>query len=165
MSLITQINDLVTQIGTEFKNDRTKIGDLSSLSTTAKSSLVAALNELSSSIAGGGGASINDASATTTSVYSSQKVTDLITAATTAILGGAPTALDTLKELADALGDDASYAATITTALGNRLQFDAVQTLTTGQKAQGISNLGAISATDVGDVTTNFVTVFTAALA
>lgn len=37
-----------------------------------------------------------------------------------AIVDGAPTALDTLNELAAALGDDANYAATITTALGNK---------------------------------------------
>jgi hypothetical protein len=34
-----------------------------------------------------------------------------------AIVNGAPGALDTLKELADALGDDANYAATLTAAL------------------------------------------------
>jgi microcystin-dependent protein len=35
-----------------------------------------------------------------------------------ALIDGAPAALDTLNELAAALGDDANYAATITTALG-----------------------------------------------
>ena len=43
--------------------------------------------------------------------------TAFVQAAITALIGGAPGALDTLKELADALGDDASYAATIVTAL------------------------------------------------
>lgn len=37
------------------------------------------------------------------------------------VIGGAPGALDTLKELADALGDDANYASTITTALAGKL--------------------------------------------
>jgi hypothetical protein len=38
------------------------------------------------------------------------------------ILGaGVPAALDTLDELAAALGDDANFAATVTTALGNRV--------------------------------------------
>ena len=36
------------------------------------------------------------------------------------VIGGAPAALDTLNELANALGDDANYAATITTALGTK---------------------------------------------
>jgi hypothetical protein len=43
--------------------------------------------------------------------------TAFIKAAIDALLAGAPGALDTLHELADALGDDASYAATITSAL------------------------------------------------
>ncbi len=37
-----------------------------------------------------------------------------------ALVGGAPGALDTLNELAAAIDDNASYAATITTALGNK---------------------------------------------
>jgi hypothetical protein len=40
-----------------------------------------------------------------------------ISAAINALLGGAPAALDTLKELADAINDDASYAAAVATAL------------------------------------------------
>ena len=36
------------------------------------------------------------------------------------LVNGAPAALNTLKELADAINDDASYASTITTALGNK---------------------------------------------
>ena len=36
------------------------------------------------------------------------------------LIDGAPAALDTLNELAAAINDDASYAATITTALGNK---------------------------------------------
>jgi hypothetical protein len=54
----------------------------------------------------------------------STEVTDRNTAITTAItnlIDGSPAALDTLNELAAAINDDASYAATITTALGNKL--------------------------------------------
>ena len=43
------------------------------------------------------------------------------TAQVNALLTGAPAALNTLDELAAALGDDANYAATITSALGNKL--------------------------------------------
>ena len=51
----------------------------------------------------------------------STEVTNRNTAITTAItnlIDGSPVALDTLNELAAAINDDASYAATITTALG-----------------------------------------------
>jgi hypothetical protein len=43
-----------------------------------------------------------------------------ITTAIDNLIGGAPGALNTLNELAEAIGDDASYAATITTSLGNK---------------------------------------------
>ena len=48
-----------------------------------------------------------------------------------ALVGGAPGALDTLNELAAAIGDNANYAATITTALGNK-----EPTITAGTSAQ-----------------------------
>jgi len=54
----------------------------------------------------------------------STEVTNRNTAITTAItnlIDGSPAALDTLNELAAAINDDASYAATITTALGTKL--------------------------------------------
>lgn len=137
---------------------------MASLATTAKTSTVAAINELAGNIAGAG-ASINDAATSTTSVWSSQKTSDSITTAVNGVLNDAPAALDTLKELADAIGDDASYAATTTTALGNRLRFDAAQTLTSGQKTQGQTNLDVYAKADIGDPTTDFVAVLTAALA
>ena len=43
--------------------------------------------------------------------------TAFVAAAVAALINASPGALDTLKELADAIGDDANYAATITTAL------------------------------------------------
>ncbi len=43
-----------------------------------------------------------------------------ITAAINGLVDGAPTALNTLNELAAAIGDNDSYASTITTALGNK---------------------------------------------
>jgi len=42
-------------------------------------------------------------------------------AAITAVIGGAPGTLNTLNELAAAIGDDASYASTLTTALATKL--------------------------------------------
>lgn len=48
-------------------------------------------------------------------------LTSDITTAVNSILDGAPEALDTLNELAAALNDDASYASTITTALGGKI--------------------------------------------
>lgn len=61
------------------------------------------------------------------------------------LVNAAPGALDTLKELADAVGDNPNFAADIAAALGNRLRFDAVQLLSSLQKAQAVSNLGLVA--------------------
>lgn len=57
MSLASRLTDLTTRLGTEFKTVKSKIsgnvtGDLSSLTTTVKTSLLAAINELVTSISG-----------------------------------------------------------------------------------------------------------------
>lgn len=48
------------------------------------------------------------------------EITGLVTAAIDALLDGAPAALNTLNELAAAIADDASFAASVTTALAGR---------------------------------------------
>jgi hypothetical protein len=81
------------------------------------------------------------------------------------LINGAPSALDTLNELASALGSDANFSTTIATALGNRVRVDEAQSFNATQKTQGRDNIGAASAADVGDVSSaNFVTTFEAAL-
>lgn len=69
-------------------------------------------------------------------------VISLINSAISSIVGGSPAALDTLNELASALGNDPNFANTVSTALGNRLRFDAGQVLNNTQKAQALGNLG-----------------------
>lgn len=171
-SLVTRIQDLATRVSTECKALRTLVNgnaaDLSALTTAAKTNLVAALNELKAAIdtvAASSGAVINDASSTsTTQTWSITKISTEITAALNALTTGAPTAMNTLDELAAALGDDANFAATITTALGNRVRVDAVQSLTTGQKTQARDNIGAQEAALIGDPDTNYVTTFNTGL-
>ena len=58
------------------------------------------------------------------------------------LVNASPSALDTLKEFADALGNDANFAATITGQLANRLRFDTTQTLSEAQQIQALTNLG-----------------------
>ena len=54
--------------------------------------------------------------------------------------------MNTLDELAAALGDDANFATTTSTSLGNRLRVDtASQGLTGTQQANAITNLGITS--------------------
>lgn len=78
MTLISRLGDLITALGTDYKQLRTWItgsstGDLTGLSTTAKSSLVAAVNEVKTTADAAGG-TVPDA---TTSVKGiSERATD-----------------------------------------------------------------------------------------
>lgn len=169
MSLATRLTDLATRIATECKSIRTLVNgnaaDLSALDTTTKTSLVAALNELKGELdelALASGATINDASSSsTTQTWSIDKIASEIGVAVAALIASAPSALNTLDELAAALGDDASFSATVTTALGNRVRTDTnAQGLNDTQKGNARTNIGAIAAADIGDPDTNFVTTF-----
>ena len=162
-TLQARITDLATRMATECKSLRTLLNangaDLSALTTTQKASLVAAINELKTALdAIGTPITISDSTSSTTQVWSSSKVASEITAAKNALTNGATAALDTLSELAAALGNDANFASTVTTALGYRLRFDTAQTLTTGQKTQACANLG------IGEPDTDFVTTFNSGL-
>lgn len=110
---------------------------------------------------------INAAAARTTlAAYSSAETDSAIAAAVAALVNSSPAALDTLKELSDALGGDASFAATTATALGNRLRVDtASQGLNGTQQANGRTNLDVYSKAEIGDPTTDFAAIFAAAIA
>jgi hypothetical protein len=140
MSLATRLSDLAYAIGTDMKALRvlitgTPTGTVDSLTTTTKASVIDAINEVNAKAV-----VVPDA---TTAVKGSVELatlaevatgTDAVRAVTpegvrqerlalkTEILGaGVPAALDTLDELSAALSDDANFAATVTTALGNRV--------------------------------------------
>jgi len=158
MSLATNVQNLATRIATEIKAIRTAEGDLTALTTTAKANLVAAINELqtevSAAVAGSGNASIDDASTTGAATWSSQKISDTVAAAVQSILGGTPqAAYDTLTEIAAAMAADDTQAADLLTQIGNRVRFDAVQTLTAPQQAQARTNIGAAALADVAAAT------------
>lgn len=99
-----------------------------------------------------------------TQVASTQNVSDHVATEIAAVINAAPGALDTLDELAAALGDDANFATTMTTALATKLDFGAAQTLTAGQQTQGQDNLQVYSRTELGDPETDLVALFNAAL-
>ena len=118
---------------------------LSSLPTNNKSSLLAALSEVyNNSLV------VDDSLETSVlKTYSIDKLKSLfvdasgLEAAISSLVGSSPEALNTLSELADALGDDPNFATTVTTALGNRLRVDiATQYLSEVQKQNALDNLG-----------------------
>ena len=155
-------------------------GDITAINT--------AITNLQSAVSG----LIDDTTASTTKVYSSSKVDSQITAAKQAVkndlLGGAGTAYDTLKELADLIETNKTAIEALQALAAGHVKYDAAQNLTDEQKAQARTNIGAIAASEVnlnevnnkiaantteinglktslGDLSTDFVAAFEAELA
>lgn len=169
MSLVSRVQDLATRVATECKAIRTMVNgnaaDLSALTTTAKGSLVLAVNELKAGLDAVDGAAIDDGVTAAGTTWSSTKINTELNTLLNSVLGGAPAALDTLNEIAAAIADDDDFASTITTALGNRVRTDtATQGLTAPQQGNARTNIGAQEAALVGDPDTNYVTGFEAGL-
>jgi hypothetical protein len=144
LSLQTRLSDLITAVGTDVKQLRTWIsgsssGNLTGLTTTDKTSLVAAVNEVNAKPGG----TPPDATTTVKGIIEIATLaevatgTDSVRSVTPAgvrqerdavkaeILGaGVPAALDTLDELAAALADDANFAASVTTSLAGKQPLD-----------------------------------------
>jgi capsid protein len=163
MSLATRIESLVIRVAQEFNDVRSKAGNLASLSTTDKSSLVAAINELKAAVVAT--SAIDDAQVSASTTYSSSKIVALLDALKTEILGGADAAYDTLVEIQQLLTSGTTGLDALLAAVNNRVRFDAAQTLTVEAQAQARSNIGAASAAAIGDADTDFVAIFDAALA
>lgn len=172
MSLETNLTDVFTRIGTEVKLLKTYIsgtgtGDVSGLNTTA-TNLVAAINEVLAASPAGSLLATNNLSDVANTATALSNLGGLnqseIDARVQLVVDSAPAALDTLNELAAALGDDANFSATMTTALSNRVAVDAAQSFNTTQQQQARDNISVYSTTEIGSVTTNFVTTFEGAL-
>jgi hypothetical protein len=186
MSLQTRLSDLITAIGTDYKQLRTWItgsssGNLTGLNTDEKASIVGAINEVNAKPS----FVPNDASETTKGVVELATLaevgvgTDALRAVTPAgvrqervalkaeILGaGVPAALDTLDELAAALGDDANFGAGVTTALANRVRVDtATQGLTGTEQLNARTNIDVYSKTELGNPETDLAALYVAAKA
>ena len=109
-----EFNQTITEfaefVGMKDKEIAKLIGNLQTLSTTEKTSIVGAINELKQTLnsLSSNAAGINDSATNETSTLSAKKILELVNQAKTdaksEILGGNVAAeLDTIKELADAL--------------------------------------------------------------
>ena len=154
MTLETGIIALAEAVGTDVKALNIKIGNLTQLTTTAKSNLVDAINEaIASGVAIDDDAGLGDTDVT----WSANKTVTAIQAAVEALVDGAPAALDTLNKLAAALGNDENLAQTMITQINNRVRFDEAQVLTVEQQLTACTNIG------VGNPTRDFVADYVAA--
>ncbi|EIU3852654.1 TPA: hypothetical protein NI674_005134 [Pseudomonas aeruginosa] len=163
MSLATRIESLVIRVAQEFNDVRAKTGNLANLTTTDKSNLVAAINELKAAVVSS--SEIDDANIAISSTYSSSKIVTLLDALKSEILGGADAAYDTLLEIQQLLQNGTTGLDALLAAVNNRVRFDAAQTLTAPEQVQARSNIGAVAVSDVGNTDTDFVAVFEGALA
>jgi len=162
MSLQTQLNSFVLRVADEFNTVKGRTGTLTALTTTDKSSLVAAINELKTAVITS--VAIDDLTIGTASTYSSSKIVTLLDALKADLLGGADPAFDTLLELQQALQNDQTGIAALTASIDKRVRFDAAQALTVPEQTQARDNIGAVASADIGDTTTDFVAIFDAAL-
>lgn len=131
------VDTLKTDVGT-------KLGDLTTLTTTDKTSVVRAMNELKASI--GAVNTGTDESA----------VNQLIDNKINALVDNAPEALNTLKEIADKLQADESTATALASTVSKKVAFDSPQSLSTEQQKQAQENigLGDLSSADLVQVYT-----------
>ena len=150
-----RITELAQAIAQDIRELKSTQGLLDNLTTSNKASLVDALNELHSAITSATG--IDDNTVDANATWSSYKITQSINTAISELVNGSDSALDTLRELADALGNDANFATTIATQMGKRVRVDATQTFTVEEQAQGCANLG------IGNPDTDLLAVYIAA--
>lgn len=136
----TRLTQLLKQVNADLNG---KIGDRTQLNTTAKTSIVAALNEIKVLI--DQATQINDSTTNTTQTWSSNKINAAINTAISELINGAGSDSDTLKELADRITAVAQADQGLVSAV-NAQAFSDIQ------KAQARSNIDAAQASAVGDI-------------
>lgn len=146
-----QVAALAQAVGADVKNILANIGSLSALTTTQKASLVVAINELKAAINSIDlTAIISDTKTASNLTWSSSKINSAINSAVSALVNGAPEALDTLKELADAISTNQDAIGALQTIAAGHVKYDAAQTLTAAQQTQARTNIGAAASSEVG---------------
>jgi light-regulated signal transduction histidine kinase (bacteriophytochrome) len=168
MTLEQRLSAVFQQIGDDVQALLAQDGNLANLSTTAKGSLVAAINEVLTVAqqAGQTATGLIDDTATTsaTKVWSITKLTSELAALKSDILGGVPaTAFDTIKEIADYIASDATLGTQLVDGLSKRVRFDATQSLTLAEKSQARQNIDAYGSVELGNPDANLLSIYNTA--
>ena len=134
------LNALVTQIGTD-------IGLVQDDIASALAA-IAALPSVASLINDAAGAGVTDKTWSADKLVSefAAAITAAVAQAKTEIIAGAPTAWDTLQEIATYIQNNQGDVAGILAALANRVRFDAPQTLSAAEQEQAQANIGVTGA-------------------
>jgi hypothetical protein len=124
-----------------------KLSALTAVTSTAADSLVYVADTTDS------GSSFSGRKITKANLFSGYATESYVGTAISNLIDGAPGALDTLNELAAALGDDADVAASLTTLINaNETHVDNMATLT--GVAKDATSLGAFSGSTISDTAT-----------
>lgn len=160
----TRITAVEGKASTNATNIATNLSSINTMNTTltkVKSDLEALQDQVAKAT------NINDATASATTTYSSNKINSEITAAKQAVkddlLGGAGTAYDTLKELADLIVTNQDAITALQDLAAGHVKFDGAQSLNATQKTQARSNIGAADADTVSSQGTRLTAVETKA--
>jgi len=178
-NLVASLNELKsgltalsTELGTYKTSNNAEVTTIKANIATINGTLTSIQNAINSlDVSAQVLALINDNTTSTTKVWSSSKTSAAITTAVGDVVAMAPGALNTLKELATALGDDANFAGTITglisgkAALGHTHSISEVVNLQDSLDSKATNAALTSLATAVGDTTTNYATTFEAGLA
>jgi hypothetical protein len=112
MSLETKLIQLAQAVGTDIKTLKAAQGLLSSLNTTAKNSLVSAINEVKAASSG---------------QISSTDLNNAIDGLRSEMKGpGASAAMDTFKELQDVISSDQGLASALATLVGTKASIASI---------------------------------------
>jgi hypothetical protein len=162
MTLQQRLEALIQAIGPDIKALYTQDGNLANLNTTAKSNLVASINEVLT-IANSATGVINDAATagTTDKTYSVDKILTVLNDLKQELLGGVPAAaFDTLKEIADYIEADQTAMSGLIESVGNRVSFASAQSLTSAQQLQARENINAYGAEEIGNPDKDLVALY-----
>ena len=145
MSLETKLVAFAQAVGEDIGELISTRGKMAALTTTQKTSLVAAINELKAGLNSvDPTALINDAAGAgvVDKTWSADKITTALSTLKSEIIAGAPEAYDTLQEIADYLAANDGALNALLTSINNRVRFDAAQALTVEQKLTACTNIG-----------------------
>ncbi len=146
-NLVQDINAGFTRVTELIKlvrdNGKASVGDLTTLNTADKTSLVKAINEIKQNI--DNKSSIDDSQKTTSNTWSASKIDTYITSEINKLIGGADENNDSLKELADKI-------TALVQADNGLLSFAQTQTLSETEQAKGQANLNIYGKNKIGDI-------------
>lgn len=144
MDFLNNINLLTQRIAEEFNSVNGKLGNLSLLTTTEKTSLVASLNEVKSDLDDLENFSlINDAlNSSTNYVWSISKIKVYVDSIIDSLFTNVPVEHDSLKKISD-------HLLLITTELTNKVSYDKDDLKSDAQKLQARQNIDSPSTADL----------------